>query len=104
MKNAVFLLAWAFVLCVAGYDVYFAWHYRANFTLWEMNPFARWLAWHFGLMAVFTFKITMLGFAVAVGAYCHRRNHHLELPYTLIISGVHLYLWLYYVLSDAVII
>jgi hypothetical protein len=42
----------------------------------------------------------MLGFALAVAVYCHQRNHRLELPYTLVISGVHLWLSLHYLLGN----
>jgi hypothetical protein len=96
MKNVLVAFAWAFVLAVASYDVYFAWQYRAGFLFWELNPLARWIAEDFGIATLFALKLGMLGFAFAVAAYCHYRNHRLELPYTLVISGMHLGLSLHY--------
>jgi hypothetical protein len=92
MKNTLLVGAWAFVLFIAGYDIYFAWQYRASFHLWELNPLARWIAHDYGLTAVFVGKMFQIGFAVAVARYCHLRRHYLELPYTLIVSGIHLLL------------
>jgi hypothetical protein len=100
MRNVFLVLAWCFVLSVASYDVYFAWRYRAVFDVWELNPLARWMAQCYGLAAVFGFKITLLGFAVVVAALCHHYRHRLELPYTLIVSGVHVVLSVHYVLGQ----
>jgi hypothetical protein len=100
MKSIFFVPIWSFVLYVAGYDVYFAWQYRAGFIEWEMNPLARWIYQDFGLTTLFLLKVGMTVFAIAVATYCHRRKHRLELPYTLIISGVHLLLWLHYLLGS----
>jgi hypothetical protein len=100
MKNVLVVFAWTFVLAVACYDVYFAWQYRACFLSWEMNPLARWIAQDFGILTLFGLKLGMLGFALAVAVYCHQRNHRLELPYTLVISGVHLWLSLHYLLGN----
>jgi len=99
MRNLILVLAWLFVLFVAGYDVYFAWQYREGFQVWETNPVARWIAAGYGLAAVFGLKTALLGFAVAVAAYCHYRGDRLEVPYTLIVSAVHLGLLLHYLLG-----
>lgn len=101
MKNTILVLAWSFVLFVAGYDVYFAWQYRAVFHVWELNPLARWIAHDYGLNALFAFKMVLLGFVVSVAVYCHFRRHYLELPYTLIVSGIHVLLSLHYVIGQA---
>ncbi|MGH7174109.1 MAG: hypothetical protein ACRELF_14665 [Gemmataceae bacterium] len=100
MKNTLLVLAWAFVLFVAVYDVYFAWRYRDVFQLWELNPLARWIAHDFGLNVLFTFKTVLFGFVAAVAVYCHCRRHYLELPYTLVVSGIHLLLSLHYVIGQ----
>lgn len=100
MKNAFVVLAWIFVVVVAVYDVYFAWQHRAFFNVWEMNPFARWIAQDFGLNVLFLLKIGLLVFGAAVAAYCHVRRHYLELPYTLIVSVVHLLLSLHYLIGQ----
>jgi hypothetical protein len=99
MRNLVLVLAWLFVLLVAGYDVYFAWQYREVFHVWEANPVARWIAEGYGLAAVFGLKTVLLGFAVAVAAYCHYRRHRLEVPYTLTVWAVHLGLSLHYLIG-----
>lgn len=99
MKNMFFALAWVFILAVYTYDVYFAWQYRSAFQLWELNPLARWIANDYGLNVLFLFKWLLLGFVVAVAGYCHLRRHYLELPYTLIISVVHLMLSVHYVIG-----
>jgi hypothetical protein len=100
MRNAVLLLAWVFVILVAAYDVYFAWQYREVFAVWEENPLARWVAQGYGLAAVFGMKTVLLGFAVAVGAYCHYRRHRLEVPYTLTVWAMHLALSLHYLIGQ----
>jgi hypothetical protein len=100
MRNVFLVLAWVFVVFVAVYDVYFAWENRAFFHVWELNPFARWIAQGFGLNVLFLLKILMLGFGAVVAAYCHLRRHYLELPYTLIGSAVHLLLSLHYLIGQ----
>lgn len=100
MKNKLLVLAWTFTFVIAGYDVYFAWQYRAYFQSWEMNPLARWIAQDYGLTSVFVLKLGFLGFGVLVAAYCHFRRHYLELPYTLIVSAMHLWLSLHYLLAN----
>ena len=100
MRTILFALAWAFILAVAAYDTYFAWYYGAVFDAWELNPVARWVVQHSGLGGVFAFKAGFLAFALAVAAYCHRRRHRLEVPYTLTISGVHLALSLHYLVEQ----
>lgn len=99
MKNKFLVLAWAFILIIAGYDVYFAWQYRAGFHLWELNPVARWIAHDFGVTFVLVLKIVLLVFGISVAVYCHSRRHYLELPYTLIISGIHFLLSLHYMMG-----
>jgi hypothetical protein len=100
MRKRFLVLAWIFVFSVAAYDVYFAWRYRAVFEVWEMNPVARWAAQCYGFGAVCGLKLILLGFAVAVAALCHRYHNRLELPYTMIVSGVHLALSVHYVLGQ----
>ncbi len=102
MKNKVVVLAWAFVLVIAGYDVYFAWQYRAGFDIWEMNPVARWVAQDFGLTSLFILKIAFLGFGMLVAVYCRFRRHYLEIPYTLAVSGIHLVLSLHYLMGHMI--
>jgi len=87
------------VFVVAVYDVSFAWHNRANFQDWELNPLARELGRLHGLGAVFGFKAAGLGFAVLVAAYCYRCRHWLTIPYTVFSSGVHLALSLHYLIG-----
>lgn len=99
MRNMIFVFAWTFVLMIAGYDAYFAWQYRAGFHAWELNPVARWLAQGYGLRFVLGLKIALLAFGISVAAYCHFRRHYLELPYTLIVSGIHVLLTLHYALA-----
>jgi hypothetical protein len=98
MRNLILVLAGLFVLFVAAYDVHFAWQHRKLFQVWEANPVARWIAAGYGLAAVFGLKTALLGFAVAVAAYCHYLRHRLEVPYTLIVWTAHLGLLLHYLL------
>jgi hypothetical protein len=102
VKNTLLVFAWSFVLIIAGYDLYFAWQHRAFFHIWELNPLARWIAQDYGLTVVFAVKIVLLVFGVAVAAYCHLRRHYLELPYTLIVSGIHLLLSLHYIMGHVI--
>jgi hypothetical protein len=96
MRSPLFVLAWAFVIAVAAYDAHFAWQYRAEFTDWELNPVARWCAQQGGLEVVFACKAGLLLFAFGVAAYCHFSRHRLEIPYTLVVSGLHLMLSVHY--------
>src|SRR5262249_31834758 len=96
MRLILFVLAWAFVLGIAAYDVYFAWQYRLAFDEWEMNPVARWAAGLYGLGAVVALKAALLTFAVAAAWHCHRIRHRLEVPFTLFVGGVHLLLSVQY--------
>jgi hypothetical protein len=96
LRITLFALAWSFVLAVAAYDVLFAWHYRAGFDEWEMNPLARWAGHLGGLGVVFALKAALLAFALWVGWQCHRRRHWLAVPYTLFACGVHVLLSLHY--------
>ena len=102
MKNTLLVLAWTFVLTIAGYDLYFAWHYRDFFHFWELNPVARWIAHDYGLTVVFAVKIVLLAFGISVAICCHIRRHYLELPYTLVVSGIHVLLSLHYVMGHMV--
>ena len=97
MRRPFFVLAWLFVVLVALYDSYFAWRYRAVFQLWEINPLARWMAGNWGLTAVLTLKMTLIFFALGVAFYCRYLRHRLEVPYTLVIGGVHLTLGAQYI-------
>src|SRR5262245_26630000 len=82
MRRTQFAAAWLFIFAVASYDLYFAWHYRAVFDVWELNPVARWAADLYGLRALFAAKALVTGFIAAVGAYCYRNRHPLTTPYT----------------------
>jgi hypothetical protein len=99
MRKSSFCFAWAFVSIVAAYDVYFAWQYRAEFQVWEINPLARWMAHLFGLWTVFGAKALLLGFATSVAVQCYRCRHRLTLPYTMVVGGIHLGLSLQYLLG-----
>ncbi len=92
MKRLWFVLAWTFVSVVATYDALFAWHYRASFSFWELNPFMRWIDQSAGLEMVFVFKFVVLTLATAVAYYCYSRPHLLARVYTPIIVGVHVLL------------
>jgi hypothetical protein len=37
-----------------------------------------------------------------VAVYCHFRRHYLEIPYTLIVSGIHLVLSLHYLMGHVI--
>ncbi len=96
-------LAWMFILLVAAYDVYFAWHYREVFECWEQNPVARRAVRLCGVGGVLGFRVGMTIFAVGVAVCCHRRRHRLCVPYTSVVAGVHGVLLLCYfiqMLSD----
>jgi hypothetical protein len=99
MRTTLFALAWAFILVVAAYDVSFAWHYRAGFAAWELNPVARWVAALYGLGTVFAFRVAVILFAAGLAIYCHRRRHRLAVPYTLVMGGMHLLLSLHYLVG-----
>ena len=100
MRITLFTLAWAFIAAVAAYDVYFAWHYRAFFQEWELNPVARWAVGQWGLGAVAVLKVALLSFALGVAAYCHHRRHRLEVPLTLVVGGAHLMLTVRYLFGQ----
>src|SRR5271157_4395379 len=99
MNKWVFGLTWAFILAVAGWDTYFAWHYRAVFDAWEMNPFPCWLVHKFGLGAVFGFKAAVMVFITAIALLCYHRRHRLTTLYTAFISSTHVYLLLHYLVA-----
>jgi hypothetical protein len=102
MRTRLFLLAWAFVIVVAAYDGFFAWDHREQFTFWEMNPIACWVARLFGLGVVLLGKSMAVAFGASVAAYCHQRRHPLETPYTLVVSGLHLVLSVHYLIGQLV--
>jgi hypothetical protein len=99
MRKSLFGAAWLFIFAVASYDLYFAWHYRAVFGAWELNPVARWAAELYGLRALFAAKALLTGFIVIVGAYCYRSHHPLTTPYTAFAGAVHHFLSLHYLLG-----
>jgi hypothetical protein len=99
MRTALYTLAWVFVISVGVYDAVFAWHYRAGFQSWELNPVARWAAGTYGLGAVLALKTFAIAFAALVAVYCHRRRHPIEAPYTAVVGGVHLMLSVHYLLA-----
>jgi hypothetical protein len=96
MRTALTTFAWIFVLAVAVYDAFFAWHHRFTFELWELNPVAVWVAHLYGLRVVILAKFLVLTFAASVAVYCHHRRHPLEVPYSLLIGLLHAGLWLHY--------
>jgi hypothetical protein len=96
MRTRLFTLAWVFVLLVAFYDALFAWHYRVDLQVWELNPVALWMDKLFGVGAIFALKTFSTVFATAVAAYCYRRQHTLVGPYTAVVGGVHAGLSAYY--------
>jgi hypothetical protein len=97
MRTSFVALAWTFVVAVSAYDIAFAWHYRAVFDAWELNPVARWMAHLYGLGVVCWVKAILIAFALWVAMYCHRLRHRLEIPYTFTVWTVHLALTAQYV-------
>ncbi len=98
MGKVLLALAWAFILGVAAYDIYFAWQHRAFFDSWELNPLARWVAGHFGFAALLGFKAAVIGFGGLVAVLCYRHRRRLTAcVYTTIVGGLHLGLSLVYV-------
>jgi hypothetical protein len=95
-KCALFAAAWLFIGLAGTFDGYFAWHFRADFRVWEMNPWARWLAGHCGMAALLFFKASGLIFGAAVAEGCRRLKHRLALPMTLVIAGAYFFLSLHY--------
>ncbi len=98
MARGLFGAAWMFVLGVASYDACFAWHYRAGFAEWELNPLARELGHLCGFGTVFAVKVATTAFAAGLGLYCYQCRHRLTVAYTACVSGIHLLLSLHYLL------
>jgi hypothetical protein len=96
MRTTFTTSAWLFVLAVATYDAFFAWDHRVDFEHWELNPVAVWVAHFFGLGGVLLGKFLTITFAAWVAAYCHNRQHRLEVPYTLLVGVLHVALSLHY--------
>jgi hypothetical protein len=93
-------LTWLFILGVAAYDTYFAWHYRAVFDAWEINPLARHVASHLGVGAVFGLKAMAVALSVAVTLACHRCGRRTTgFLYTISLGGVHLFLAVHYIIG-----
>ncbi|MFL5341324.1 MAG: hypothetical protein ACJ8F7_14355, partial [Gemmataceae bacterium] len=65
MGKWLLAMAWLFILGVTAYDSYFAWHYRAGFDVWELNPLARYAASHAGVGGLFVLKAGIMVFALA---------------------------------------
>jgi hypothetical protein len=100
MSKWMYGLAWAFILGVAAYDVYFAWHYAAVFDAWEMNPLARIGASRLGLGAVVGIKVLILTFAAVVALISHyNRRRIATFLFTACVGAVHLALALHYVVG-----
>jgi hypothetical protein len=99
MARVLFGSAWAFVLGVDSYDIFFAWKYRVVFEAWEINPLARGVARLYGFGAIFALKLGTTAFAVGLAVYCYHCRHRLTLAYTACVGGIHLLLSLHYLLS-----
>lgn len=99
LGTTLFAAAWIFVVLAAAFDGGFAWHFRADFQEWELNPLARRLAVNFGMAGLLTFKASGLVFALAVAGACRRQRHRLTLPLTLVVAAVYLVLSLHYLMS-----
>ncbi|MBM4072736.1 MAG: hypothetical protein FJ271_27990 [Planctomycetes bacterium] len=97
--RALFIAAWLFVVLAAAFDGGFAWHFRASFHEWEMNPVARRLAASFGMAGLLSFKSAGVVFAAAVAVACRRLRHRLAVPMTLVVTAVYLLLSLHYLRS-----
>jgi hypothetical protein len=93
-------LTWALILGVAYYDMYFAWHYRAVFNSWEINPLVRLVASQFGLSAIFGLRVVTVAFAALVAVVCCGcRRPRTALVYTACVGGIHLVLGLHYLVG-----
>jgi hypothetical protein len=99
LGTMLFAAAWIFVGLAAAFDGGFAWHFRASFQEWELNPLARRLAAGFGMEGLLTFKAAGLIFAVTVASACRRRRHRLAVPLTLVAAAVYLVLSIHYLTS-----
>jgi hypothetical protein len=96
----LFIMSWAFTAAAASYDAVFAWHYRAAFLSWELNPAMRWLEQAGGLETVFGIKLAGLLLATGLACYCYRRHQRLARSLTLSIAGVHGLLMIHYAMGS----
>ncbi|HZU35733.1 MAG TPA: DUF5658 family protein [Gemmataceae bacterium] len=96
MRGFLFILAWTFTTAAACFDAIFAWHYRASFQGWEMNPLMRGLAEVGGLPTVFAFKMAGLVLATGLACYCYQRHTRLARSLTVVVVGIHSLLMVHY--------
>ena len=92
----VVLAAWAFILLVAAYDMYFAWCYRRVLEAWELNPVASYLGRNYGIGTMLGFRCATVMFAAGLAAYCHYSHKRCAILLTLVILFLHFVLSLYY--------
>jgi hypothetical protein len=100
VRTRLFTLAWAFIVVVAAYDMYFTWCYRAVLQHWELNPLACEAARLWGVGSLVGLRAATIAFGVTVGVYCHLTRHRLTVPYTLVVGGAHAYLLLHYLFQE----
>ena len=99
MKRIFFALAWIFIFLAAAYDCGFAWDYRHDFDLWEINPVARWIVRNSSIQVLLGSKVLVLLLTAALAVYCHRKRNRLAVPMTLIIGCSYLLLSVHYLLG-----
>lgn len=99
VDSVLFVAAWVFIAAAAAFDSGFAWHFRADFQEWELNPLARRLADTFGMEGLLSFKAVGIVFAAVVASACRRFRNRLAVPLTLAVSAAYLFLSLHYLRS-----
>lgn len=98
MKGFLLLAVWCLIFVAAAHDAVFAWENQEDMGSWELNPAARWLLGG-GLGYLLVIKFAGLLFAMAVAFYCRRCRHTLQLPLTLFVGGLYLFLSLHYLIG-----
>jgi len=98
-RTALFAIAWTTALLVAGYDCYFAWHYREVLASWELNPLVLWSAARIGLLAVIGIKLVGLTLAAGLAWHCRRARPPLSRSLTQFVFGVYALLAVHYVVG-----
>lgn len=99
MRTVLLLAVWSLILLAAAHDAVFAWENRRDMPSWELNPIACWLL-QGGLECLLVLKFAGLLFAMAVALYCRQRRHVLQLPLTLFVGCLYLFLSLHYYISS----